>query len=313
MRVRHILVAAGLILTACSGTDATSPASSTTTTSGAEAPPVEFLFVQDAASAEIMSTDDGLTVVLNGVDANATYLSDRPHRLAGLMPAGDLVTAISGLEDPVNAALVWQDETDHILVIEIIDGEQDASTGTVTYHATLIPTHGSASTDRVPDGAVGPVSLFIDSMHGNTCRVNFKNETGGTLSFGNLRPAESELLVAAPGSVRAYDTDFHEWVTPGMGAMAVGDDKDVIITGDIPNDTWTGEYQVDGFAARGCSGSVEVVDGDGNVVSTAHFDDPLIGSNKFSHTCAEGYTCDSYQKDGSGTSPSPYEITITRK
>ena len=95
--------------------------------------------------------------------------------------------------------------------------------------------------------------------------------------------------------------------------MGVGDDKDVIITGDIPNDTWTGEYRVEGHFASGCSGSVQVLDGDGNVVSTAHFDDPAIGSNTFSHTCADGYICNAYQKDGSGTSPSPYEITITRK
>jgi hypothetical protein len=75
-----------------------------------ENPPVSLLFVQMATSGTFTETDDGHLLVLEGINEQTIYYSDRPHRIAGHMSTDELVKKWTSGEDsfesnPPNAVM----------------------------------------------------------------------------------------------------------------------------------------------------------------------------------------------------------------
>lgn len=154
-------------------TPVASPSVSPPAAPGSSDPEADFLFVQVAPSATwaAKSGEDGTFVLtLAGHDGQTVYFSDRPERLVGVGSTQNLIANLGFTPaDPPNAAIVAGEE---VLVVELLNPNYDATTGTLTYEAVPLAPENAAEglahlanqqTDADLPSDLGPASLFIDS------------------------------------------------------------------------------------------------------------------------------------------------------
>jgi hypothetical protein len=120
----------------------------------------------------------------NGHAGNTVYFSDRPQRLTGDAPTAHVFDLVFGGKTAApNAALVadlpWQH--DAVFILELTHPQTDATTQTLTYDASLLPTYQGehlqppaakqAARPVAPRTGVtfGTASLFIDAAVVGDC------------------------------------------------------------------------------------------------------------------------------------------------
>jgi len=143
--------------------------------------PVSLLFVQMATSGTFTETDDGYSLVLEGINENTIYFSDRPNRVAGHMPTEELVNKWTLGNDsfesnPPNAvmAIVEPDGTQNAITIALTNPVYDLEAMTLQYTAYVIKDEVDAAEQiDVPfPETFGDVALFIDTAcTPKICRV----------------------------------------------------------------------------------------------------------------------------------------------
>ena len=133
-----------------------------------------FMFVQAADSAVITKSKSAnqYRIVLQGVQPETIYFSDRPQRIAGKVENAKFIKGLSFEKDnPPNAAIVGTtgDKTQHIVVAELTAPQYDAAKKTLSYDVTLLPStqwgsmaHWSKDAKHVLPASLSEVSLFID-------------------------------------------------------------------------------------------------------------------------------------------------------
>jgi hypothetical protein len=157
--------------------DATPVARQATPAAGED---ISLLFVQTAAGSTLtpLESPDGEAtheLVLQERSNQTLYFSDRPNRVVGTIPTTDMLALFAVEPDnPPNAALVALNEAgeEEIIVLELLSGEEDATTGELSYQVKLLADHTELEfglvTDPVTDvtegRSYGETSLFIDDV-----------------------------------------------------------------------------------------------------------------------------------------------------
>jgi len=135
--------------------------------------PVSLLFVQMATSGSFTETDDGYSLVLEGINPLTVYFTDRPNRIAGHMSTEELVNKWpsgndSFEKDPPNAvmAIVEPDGTQNAITIALTNPVYDLETMTLQYTAYIIKDEVDAAeqVDVSFPEEFGDVALFIDDQ-----------------------------------------------------------------------------------------------------------------------------------------------------
>lgn len=181
---------------------------------------VEQLFVQSADSGRLASAgnaDGEYMLTLRGVPAEVTSFSERPDRVASVVPIDELLDAWDSgpfSADPPNAALVIADA--HVardtFVFALAKPRYDPKRDTLRYRATLVrdePTGRLAGfaldVDANPPATFLRASLFIDALPVQSLSILVSEIPPG--GQGNLGFIES----AVPNTPTAYvyvDGDF---------------------------------------------------------------------------------------------------------
>lgn len=141
---------------------------------------ISLLFVQTASSSTLtpLESPDGEAtheLVLQERSDQTIFFADRPNRQVGTMPTTALLDMFAAEPDnPPNAALVALNEAgeEEIIVLELLSGTEDATTGELTYQVKLLADYtelelGLVSepvTDVTEARSYGDTSLFIDSL-----------------------------------------------------------------------------------------------------------------------------------------------------
>lgn len=141
-----------------------------------------FLFVQSGFSSGLLDkATDGVEswlLVLQDAPEQTAFFSDRPARIAGVMPTAQFLETLDfSADDPPNAALVIDTENGAaVVILELTQPAYDAEAATLTYITRILEVDvlvtsgfGFATDPLGPNdapGAFGPASLFIDSLLG---------------------------------------------------------------------------------------------------------------------------------------------------
>jgi hypothetical protein len=307
-----------LVLAACSSDDDEASSSSstsvatTTTTGVADAKPT-LLFVQSAGSAVVSDADGGEYLVdLGEVDASTVFFTDRPNRRAGTESTQELVDRVVNSDVPPNAAMVWRaNGAEEILVVELLEGNYDEGSATLQYRFRILEGGSDVlvdfeSTSDVPEGELGPVSLYVDSFSSRKCEVNFVNSGSADLVYGDITMEGGSILESGPVSIsgRDYpvdtdqipDSDFDGLYVTLQGGQW---NNDIAEQNFFYGETTSSYYVIDhNDFGDGCSGSIEILSNDDAAV-TYHFDNPYVGSDTHSVDCVTGFTCSiNNQEDG---------------
>jgi hypothetical protein len=161
---------------------------------------ISYLFVQAFGSSEISpkpDQPDSYTVTLSEGIGHAFYFSDRPDRIAGLVPTEVMLQRLGFQQgnDP-NAALIAErpdadghDGWEQVLMVELSNPSYQPESRALTYDVVIVPGSESLSafegtTIDVPAAATtfGPTHLFIDTVE------NKNNVPCGTYEVGCFLP-----------------------------------------------------------------------------------------------------------------------------
>ena len=143
-----------------------------------ENPPVSLLFVQMATSGTFTETDDGHLLVLEGINEQTIYYSDRPNRVAGHMSTDELVKKWTSGDDsfesnPPNTvmAIVEPDGTQNAITIALTKPVYDLEAMQMQYSVYIIADEVDAANQvdvSFPE-TFGDVALFIDGAGCGWC------------------------------------------------------------------------------------------------------------------------------------------------
>lgn len=131
-----------------------------------------YLFVQSVEGGTFTPIDGTDLYVLELTHAGAATLAfaDRPARTVRLLPTTEALDAIGFVPEPPNAALVIGPANAEVIVLELLEGNYSAESGTLVYRVRLlaeadIPTFAGEMdglTVIAPPERFGHASLFID-------------------------------------------------------------------------------------------------------------------------------------------------------
>lgn len=143
---------------------------------------VVLLFVQAAGSGTVTQSDQRHTLSFRHDAGQTVYFSDRPERLAGLLPTAELVAQwpFEG-ETPPNAALAIanaEDGSTTVILGVLSNPVWDAAASTLSYGFQML-------SDDIPAGSPTPVpasfdaaTLFIDGAEAANRGIIVINMTG---------------------------------------------------------------------------------------------------------------------------------------
>jgi len=147
-----------------------------------ETAPVELLFVQMATSGTFTKTDDGYSLVLDGVNPQTIYFSDRPNRITGHITTEDFVNNWglgnnSFESDPPNAAItiLGADETEDTIIVELTNPVFNSEMRKLQYTVQILEdtsdglSHYTEHVDESLPESFGHVAVFIDDAFGFSC------------------------------------------------------------------------------------------------------------------------------------------------
>ncbi len=153
-----------------------------------------------------------------------------------------------------------------------------------------------------PTNQTGPVSLYIDSSSGIECKVNFVNDSTTDLVYGDVTMEIGSTLISSPEVFAAGDGNHltpsgsdGDMATFRGGPRAQSDDG---TANQFPAGTTSGTFDF-GWTdfAIGCSGTIRIGNGsineEGEMESlvTYKFDNPDVGSDSSSVSCADKFKC----------------------
>jgi uncharacterized protein YjbI with pentapeptide repeats len=217
------IVAAALVLSACSGQSAAEgePDPVTVAASAEQTPTYLFTISAQGGTIEGVGEDTGdeeLTLTLIGANDHATQFADRPIRDAYVLSTRDLVDRWDGwfADAPPNAVLSYSEPGDSMprtIVMQLSEPVYDESTRTLAFAARHLHRQPDLSPDaqerievsgRVPPATFTRGALFIDSVEGDPDSVAIPSaslsESTGTppspgssmlpLPLSSLQPAE---------------------------------------------------------------------------------------------------------------------------
>ena len=222
------IVAVTFLVTAycsCGGEQTTAPQQVPSLSSGS------VLFVQDAELATVAVDDNGVgRLTLEGVDARMLYFGDRPSRRVGSMPVQDALDALFDWNSslgPPNAALSWLDDGgERTAVVVLESGIYDAEAATVVYEVRPLSEDSQGSFGSkiigLPNGSLGPASLFIDSVNQAGVLNNVRNVGGNGMVIDNVY-----WYVEKNGEdATSLSGKFHEVAPEAQAVAGEGEDDD---------------------------------------------------------------------------------------
>jgi hypothetical protein len=202
----------------------------------AQAATPSTLYVVNAKSGSLIPRGDSttdFTLTLAGVDAQATWFTDRPNRQAGALTLAELSSQWKRLgftSDPPNAAiqLTSGDPKADTLIVELGKPHYDRARRVVTLRAKRLggTVHTIGGHERMADKSIprrfGSVSLFIDDGtpgFGVTIDVFDLTQDTMTVAYSSLTGASW----AAPGPVvgASFNSpNIAQWTTDASGSTA---------------------------------------------------------------------------------------------
>ena len=230
------LAAAGMLLTACTGTQSAAPDGSAapaveSTTDAAAA--AEYLWMLSASGGTITGIGDdtgteALTLTLTGVGDHATQFADRPARDAFVISIPDFADRWGDWfgSTPPNAVLSYRiagDDRPHGIVLEIDDPAYDPGAGTLTFTARHLHRGSDPHPNAIAPIAVTPrsvpasfasASLFIDSADDPAVDPAPSGTPDPSAAASTTAPPSAAPTSAAPEASASPDA------TPELGAAA---------------------------------------------------------------------------------------------
>jgi hypothetical protein len=176
-------------------------ASAQPATPGAE--DANWLFTVNFRSADLLSPERNsgqATLTLNGVDTDVLAFTDRPQRLAALVPVEDLIRLLEAVaDDPPNATLVAQlplsvGAFQAVLVLRSASYDRETGTLALEVAITASRVEGTPTPASGVDQELRAGYLFVDDL-GVPAHVPV-NVCGNTVdTVGLLNPAFGEVCV----------------------------------------------------------------------------------------------------------------------
>ncbi len=297
-------IALALIISACGSS---SDSGGSTESSDAKS---NNLYVQNALQGEFSKGSDGeYQLKMHEVESSTLFFADRPSRRAGTEPTSQVVSRVVNSDDPPNGAIVWQAEgAGQTLIAELLHGKYSKADATLNYRLRLLDDADGALAEAdfepsasPPTGQTGPVSLYIDSGSGLECKVNFVNDSTTDLVYGDVTMEIGSTLISSPEVFAAGDGNYLKPSGPngemktylgGPSAQSNGTANQFPAgtTSETFDFGWT-EFAI------GCSGTIRIGNGSTNVegemksLVTYNFDNPDVGSDSSSVSCAGNLKC----------------------
>ena len=179
------VLALALTLSACGGSGEETAA---TDTGGAT-----YLFVLDVPNATARPTATGYELTLTGLDPRITWFSDRPYRLAGSMPTGELLARWNefGFGDvPPNATITIHPVggTPRAVPVIVSRPTGDLAGGRLVLELQQLPLADGEAVEPLPR-ELGPTSVFLDS-------VSYSNDASGNTNLSQQNAVANQQAMS---------------------------------------------------------------------------------------------------------------------
>ncbi len=149
-----------------------------------------LLFVLDVPKATARPTSAGYELRLIGVDPLITWFSDRPFRVAGTMPARELLSRwgeFGFTTDPPNATLTIHPTgaKARAVPVTLTEPTDDLADGILTLQLKNLPLANGEASEPLPLD-LGPTSVFLDSVSGSNTNLSQQNAVANQQAMNDL-------------------------------------------------------------------------------------------------------------------------------